>query len=236
MASMTPVAFPIAGVLRLPRQAGLTDESVADLKPASATCDDRETPEMRGAIDRARLGDETAFAHVIRAHERAVFRTTLAALGRREDAEDAAQEAFLQAWRHLPSFRGESSFRTWLLTIAWRKALDRRRSRQVWWKRSTAATAGDPFDDVAGVLPSPERATIARDACDRTRRAIAQLSPTLRDTLLLAASGEHTYEEIGIVLGIPVGTVKWRVVEARRLVRSRAAQALEHGCGDPASS
>jgi RNA polymerase sigma-70 factor (ECF subfamily) len=232
---MTKVACPIAGVLRLPRQAGLTDESVVDLKPAPAVSDDRETAEMRAAIDRARLGDEAAFAQLIRAHERAVFRTALAALGRREDAEDAAQEAFLQAWRHLPSFRGVSSFRTWLLTIAWRKALDRRRSRQAWWKRSTAA-AGDPIDEGAGELPSPERAAIARDACDRTRRAIARLSPTLRDTLLLAASGEHTYEEIGIVLGIPVGTVKWRVVEARRLVRSRAAQELERGSSDPSSS
>jgi len=220
---MTAVAFPIAGVLRLPRHAGLVDESVV-----APVAGDRETPEIRAAIDRARLGDEAAFGHLIRTYERVVVRTALAALGRPEDAEDAAQEAFLQAWRHLPAFRGESSFRTWLLTIAWRKALDRRRSRLAWGKRSTITAAdGDPFGDVAGAVPSPERAAIARDACERTRRAIAGLSPTLRDTLLLAASGEHTYEEIGSLLGIPVGTVKWRVVEARRLVRARTEEAHE---------
>jgi RNA polymerase sigma-70 factor (ECF subfamily) len=207
---MSPVAFPLTGALPLPLAAVRTVE--------------RETPEIQGAIDRARAGDEAAFSLLIRAHERAVIRTTLAALGRREDAEDAAQEAFLQAWRHLPSFRGDSSFRTWLLTIAWRKALDRRRSRLAWWKRSAVAADGaDPFDDVAGVLPNPERATIARDTCGRIQRAITQLSPTLRDTLLLAASGEHTYEEISAVLGVPVGTVKWRVVEARRQVRAVAS-------------
>ncbi|HEX5070726.1 MAG TPA: RNA polymerase sigma factor [Vicinamibacterales bacterium] len=202
---------------------------------------DLETPEVRGVIERARAGDQAAFGQLIRAYERVVLRTTLAALGRREDAEDAAQEAFLQAWRHLPAFRGEATFRTWLLTIAWRKALDRRRSRLAWWKRSAvAAVDGDPFDDVAGSAPSPERAAIARDACDRTRLAIARLSPALRDTLLLAASGEHTYEDIGVVLGIPLGTVKWRVVEARRLVRARleveAETEREHGPNGPAGS
>lgn len=217
---MKPVAFPIASVMRLPQAVQTTSVDRA------AAVDDRETPEIRAAIDRARSGDQAAFGHLIRAYERAVFRTTLAALGRREDAEDAAQDAFLQAWRHLPSFRGDASFRTWLLTIAWRKALDRRRSRLTWWKRAgDAATVIDPFDDIAGVIPSPERATIARDRCDRVRHAIAHLSATLRDTLLLAASGEHTYDEIGTILGIPVGTVKWRVVEARRLVRARTEDA-----------
>jgi len=228
------MAYPIADVLGLPRQTPRTDDPATAAEPGAAVADDRETPETRALLDRARSGDEAAFGQLIRASERVVFRTALAALGRREDAEDAAQEAFLQAWRHLPSFRGEASFRTWLLTIAWRKALDRRRSRQRWWQRSAAVASGDAFDDVAGVLPNPERTAIARDACQRMRHQIARLSPTLRDTLLLAASGEHTYEEIGAMLGTPVGTIKWRVAEARRLVTARIA--LETGPGDPAQS
>lgn len=233
---MTRVAFPIAGTLRLPHQPLPEDEPAIGTTPAAAVADDRETPEIRAAIERARLGDEAAFGHLIRTYERVVLRTTIAALGRHDDAEDAAQEAFLQAWKHLPEFRGDASFRTWLLTIAWRKALDRRRARLSWWKRSAAVATGDAFDDLAGVLPSPERAAIARDACDRTRRAIARLSPTLRDTLLLAASGEHTYEEIGFLLGIPVGTIKWRVVEARRLVRARIESDAEAGAAKTAGS
>jgi RNA polymerase sigma-70 factor, ECF subfamily len=152
-------------------------------------------------------------------HQRVVFRATLAALGRREDAEDAAQDAFIQAWRNLAGFRGDAAFRTWLLTIAWRKALDRRRSRLQWWRRSAQAPDDrEPFEDVAGEMPSPERATLARDTARHVRREIASLSPKLRDTLLLAASGEYSYEEIAAMLKAPVGTIKWRVAEARRLV------------------
>jgi RNA polymerase sigma-70 factor (ECF subfamily) len=60
---------------------------------------------------------------------------------------------------------------------------------------------------------------------ERTRREIRRLSPRLRDTLLLAASGHYTYEEIAGMLGVPVGTVKWRVSEARRLVTARLRDA-----------
>jgi RNA polymerase sigma-70 factor (ECF subfamily) len=142
----------------------------------------------------------------------------------REDAEDAAQETFVVAWQKLGGFRGEATFRTWLLTIAWRKALDRRRQRQTLWSRLRSATSKsaaedvDPLDTLAGREADPERAALASDLARRVRTAITGLSPKLRDTLLLAATGEHTYEEIAAVLGIPLGTVKWRVAEARRLV------------------
>jgi RNA polymerase sigma-70 factor (ECF subfamily) len=185
-------------------------------------CADRETAEVRALLDRAMAGDQAAFGRLIDLHQRVVYRTALAALGRREDAEDAAQEAFIQAWRHLSGFRGASSFRTWLLTIAWRKALDRRRARLLWWRRSTPAAAEcDPFDDVAGTDATPEREAMAKDALVHLQREIAKLSPTLRDTLLLAASGEHTYEEIAAMLKTPLGTIKWRVAEARRVVSAR---------------
>jgi RNA polymerase sigma-70 factor, ECF subfamily len=183
---------------------------------------DRESAEVRGLLDRARTGDQAAFGHLIDLHKRAVYRTALAALGRPEDAEDAAQEAFLQAWRHLGGFRGEAAFRTWLLTIAWRKALDRRRARLLWWKRAAAAPEDrDLLADLTNGDPDPERSTLARDQARRVQREIARLSPRLRDTLLLAASGEHTYEDIAAMLGAPVGTVKWRVSEARRIITLR---------------
>ena len=62
---------------------------------------------------------------------------------------------------------------------------------------------------------------LASDAARRVREDIRALSPKLRDTLLLAASGEYSYDEIAAMLGIPLGTVKWRVAEARRLVGSQ---------------
>lgn len=187
----------------------------------------RESPRVQALVDAARQGDREAFGDLVALHQRIVFRTALAALRTREDAEDAAQETFVVAWQKLGGFRGDATFRTWLLTIAWRKALDRRRQRQTWWTRVRSATAGfegdevNPIDSVAGADPDPERAAVSHDLARRVRSAIAGLSPKLRDTLLLAATGEHTYEEIAVVLGVPLGTVKWRVAEARRLVNAR---------------
>lgn len=204
----------VAGILTFPLEDGISADRCAG--PS------REPVEVQHWLDLARRGDHAAFGRLVDAHQRVVFRTALAALGRPEDAEDVAQEAFLIAWQKLGGFRGDSTFRTWLLTIAWRRAIDRRRSRLLWWKRAAASREdGEIFEDIAGPAPSPEQTALARDTARRVRREIRRLSPTLRDTLLLAASGEHTYEEIGALLGAPIGTIKWRVAEARRLVAQR---------------
>lgn len=186
---------------------------------------DRESPEVRLLIDRARAGDQIAFGRLVDLHQRSVYRTALAALGTHEDAEDVAQEAFIQAWRHLPGFRGDAAFRTWLLTIVWRKALDRRRSRLLWWNRRAIAPEGpgsrDLLADLATGAPNPERAAMASDEARRVQREIKKLSSTLRDTLLLVSSGEYSYDEVAAILGAPIGTVKWRAAEARRILARR---------------
>ena len=183
---------------------------------------DRESSEVRLLIDRARAGDQVAFGRLVDMHQRSVYRTALAALGTHEDAEDAAQDAFIQAWRHLPGFRGDAAFRTWLLTIVWRKALDRRRSRLLWWNRRAVAPEGvDLLAELTTGAPSPERAALASDEARRVQKEILKLSSTLRDTLLLVSSGEYSYEEVAAILGSPIGTVKWRVAEARRIIARR---------------
>jgi RNA polymerase sigma factor (sigma-70 family) len=123
----------------------------------------------------------------------------------------------------LPHFRREATFRTWLLTIVWRQALARRRTRQRWWQRfvpiGDGAREGERFvAELASGAPGPEQQTVDRSRARDTAAAITHLSPKLRDTLLLAASGEHTYDEIGRMLGVATGTVKWRIAEARRQV------------------
>lgn len=188
----------------------------ADLAPAS-----REPGDVQAWLAAARAGDQIAFGRLVDAYQRVAVRTAFVALGKVEDAEDVAQEAFLLAWRKLGGFRGDSTFRTWLLTIVWRKALDRRRSRTIWWRRTAAQSEAEPFADVPAPSASPERSTLARDTMRRARAEIGQLSPTLRDTLLLAASGEYTYEQIAELLQAPVGTIKWRVAEARRQLSER---------------
>jgi RNA polymerase sigma-70 factor (ECF subfamily) len=175
-------------------------------------------------VARAREGDAAAFEMLVERHRTAVYRATRAALGSHADAEDAAQEAFLAAYRRLASFRGASSFKTWLLTIAWNEAINRRRSLTRLWRRQVDSKSDegdlDPMANIASDGPTPEQAATRDDLRRGIRRAIRALSPKLRDVLLLAQSGEHTYDEIGAMLGAPTGTIKWRVSEARRRVKA----------------
>jgi RNA polymerase sigma-70 factor, ECF subfamily len=175
-------------------------------------------------VARARQGDPAAFGELVERHRAAVYRAALAALGSHADAEDAAQDAFLLAFRRLDSFRGDASFKTWLLTIAWHQAINRRRSLSRVWRRMVAPRDQEEveavLENVAAAGLTPEGTTAHHQLRQEVRRAIRTLSPKLRDTLLLAQSGEYTYEEIGTMLSAPLGTIKWRVSEARRLLRT----------------
>ena len=183
----------------------------------------------------AQAGDLDAFGELVERNRRAVFRAALAAVGSATEADDVAQEAFVTAWRKLAGFRGESQFRTWLLSITWRKAIDRRKGISRWLKLAAAPSRDDAGEDVFNVMeriPSFDRAQdVALEAGElraHVQKLIRTLPRGLREALLLAGSGEHTYDEISEMLGAPVGTVKWRVAEARRVLR-RKLTAIGYG-------
>ena len=96
-------------------------------------------------VRRAQAGDDQAFGQLVERNRRAVYRAAYAALGSAADADDVAQETFVTVYRKLHSYRGEAAFRTWLLSIAWRKALDRRR-RITRWLRMTVTHDRLPDD------------------------------------------------------------------------------------------
>ena len=153
-------------------------------------------------VARARQGDPAAFGELVERHRTAVYRAALAALGSHADAEDAAQDAFLMAFRRLDTFRGDASFKTWLLTIAWHQAINHRRSLGRVWRRMVAPKDQEEMEsvleNVAAAGPTPEGAAAHQRAAARElERAIRSLSPKLRDALLLAQSGEYSYDEIG---------------------------------------
>ena len=184
-------------------------------------------------VTRARQGDPAAFGELVERHRLAVYRAALAALGSPADAEDAAQDAFLLAYRRLESFRGDASFKTWLLTITWHQAINhRRRLGGIWRRLLTPRTEEEAASVVAGIAaagPSPEQHAEDEELRRGIREAIRALSPKLRDALLLAQAGEYSYEQISAMLRVPLGTIKWRVSEARRLIRKRLQ---ERGYGD----
>ena len=181
---------------------------------------------------RARSGDADAFGALVELHHRAARRVALAALGNLADADEAVQEACLTAWRRIDRLDDPAAFRAWLLRITWRKAIDRRRSLATWIKRvgRDHAADGDPFENLAVGGDAPDDALLSRERDRLVADLIRSLPPRLRDPFLLAASGEHRYDDIATLLGIPLGTVKWRMGEARRVLKDKLVRL---GFGDP---
>jgi RNA polymerase sigma-70 factor, ECF subfamily len=176
----------------------------------------------------ARQGDRQAFGELVDRHRTAVYRATLAAVGSPADAEDAAQDAFVSAYRRLGSFRGDASFKTWLLTIAWNQGLNRRRTLTRWLRRFSARDrpggehdpdAEDATGRIPDASPSPEQSASEAELRRAIAAEIRRLPPKLRDALLLAQSGDYGHDEIAAMLGTAIGTIKWRVSEARRMIK-----------------
>ena len=174
-------------------------------------------------IQRARAGDADAFGELVERHKVAVYRAARAAIRSADEAEDVAQEAFVAAYRKLGEFRGEATFKTWLLAITWNFARTRRRTSWLWLQRFTSSDEQHVPDPPTRDKSHEER-LIQADLHEQVRRMVMMLPVKFRDVMLLAASGEHTMEEIGAVLGIPAGTVKWRLSEGRRRLKEKLAR------------
>jgi RNA polymerase sigma-70 factor (ECF subfamily) len=178
----------------------------------------------------AQAGDVEAFGELVERNRRAVFRAALACVGSPAEADDVAQEAFVTAFRKLGTFRGDAQFRTWLLSITWRKAIDRRKSASRWLRLTFAPPRDDSGEDTYDYMEripsmdrSQEEVVVDEELQQNVTRLIGTLPRKLRDALLLAGTGEHTYEQISKMLGTPLGTVKWRVSEARRVLKRKLA-------------
>ena len=169
-------------------------------------------------VERVLQGDSAAFDELVRRHGSAVYRAALAALRSPPDAEDVMQETFVLAFQKLRSFRHESTFKTWLLTIAWRRAL-RYRGSPVFRLQRLMASDSAAAVSLSSYEPSAEQSLIAGELDRNVRRLVRTLPARLRDPLLLSASGRFSYEDLSDILGIPTGTVKWRISEARKFLR-----------------
>jgi RNA polymerase sigma-70 factor, ECF subfamily len=171
-------------------------------------------------VERARRGDRPAFDVIVERYQHVVFRTALAVTLNREEAEDAAQETFLRAFGHIGTFRGDSSLKTWLLAIAWREGISKRRSLVNRLRRAVITSDDEAFDPPATGRTEEARVVDAEHA-RIVRRLVARLPHAYREALMLAAAGDCTFDEMSAALGVPVGTLKWRVSEARRQLREK---------------
>jgi RNA polymerase sigma-70 factor (ECF subfamily) len=170
-------------------------------------------------VELVRRGDTAAFGELVERHRGAVYRAALAALGNDADAEDIAQEALVLAFRRIDQFRAEASVRTWMVSIAWRLSLSRR--RRVWWKISRNASSNAELPALRAVGPSHEDRMQSAEFIRNVQQHIRSLPPKLRDALLLVAAGDLTQDEIAAALKIPGATFRGRVRDARLRLKSK---------------
>lgn len=154
----------------------------------------------------ARGGNEHAFELLVRRHQGHTYRLALRMLGNHDDADDAAQEAFLQAWRGLSSFRADAAFGTWLYRIAMNECL-----RLLSRRREIAELPVEIVDPTA----SPEEMLAAKQIVAAVKAGVAGLTPEQRAPWVLREVEGLTYEEIADVLALTVAAVKARLHRAR---------------------
>lgn len=171
-------------------------------------------------ISAAQKGDAAAFNQLVRAYQASVYRTAYRVLGERASAEDATQDAFISAFKHIRAYRG-GSFKAWLLRIVTNACYDQLRVKQR--RPTTSLDATDEDSDepnwVADAGESPHEFAERRELGAVIQRGIATLAADHRVTLVLADVEELSYDEIAQAMGTNVGTVKSRLSRARAELR-----------------
>lgn len=155
-------------------------------------------------------GDLEAFGEVVTRYEGVVYSTCYRILAVHEDAQDAAQETFVRAYRNLRRFDPERPFKPWVRRIAANLSLNQLRRRR----------AVDPLEEerfpAPQLIPQPERWLVSREERDRVYRHLMKLPDAYRVVIVLRHYHEMTYAEIAAELDVPLSTVKSTLFRARR--------------------
>jgi RNA polymerase sigma-70 factor, ECF subfamily len=170
-------------------------------------------------VERHRCGDARAFNEVYTRFEEMVYNLAFRLSGNYEEAADLTQEIFLRVYRHLGSFGGRSSLKTWIFRIA----VNHCRDRLSRWRPLTQPLGDDPGEgEVAYADPSrgPEELAVAADEGRRVAEGLAKLPPVFREAVVLRDIEGLSYEEIAEVLGVRIGTVRSRIARGRDHLRA----------------
>ena len=181
-------------------------------------------------IARILRGERDLFHELIRPYERVVFLTAVSVLRDSTEAEDAAQEAMIKAYRGLASFRGDAKFSTWLTTITLNEARSRlRKSGRV---KVESLDNSDPEEDFTPFLVAdwreiPSETLEREELAQHIQSAIEGLSPSYREVFLLRDKEEMSIEEIAQALGVSANLVKVRLFRARMMLQKQLAPYLK---------
>ena len=176
-------------------------------------------------------GDTRLYHDLIRPHERSVYMMALSFMKNEADAEDIAQEAFLKAFRNLSTFRAESKFSTWLISITLNEARSRLRRQAIVRMESL----DDPPDDGGVVSPAllrdwreiPSEAVERQEICQMLRGAVISLPTIYRQVFQLRDVEELSVKETAEALGISVPSVKVRLHRARMMLQKQLSPLLK---------
>lgn len=185
---------------------------------------DDQTPTDEQLVQAARAGERDAFGTLIERYQDRVFNTLLGVLGSREDAADVAQDAFVQAFVKLETFRGTAQFYTWLYRIAMNLALSHRRRRRP--VASTDLAKSAVGEEPSDRQPGPQYDLIAREQVAHVRQALQTLGDQHRQILVLREMEGCSYQTIAEILEIQVGTVRSRLFRARMQLKEELQRRL----------
>ncbi len=182
-------------------------------------------------IARIIAGETDLFHELIRPYERMVYLSILTMLRNAQEAEDAAQEVMINAFRHLKSFRGDAKFSTWLVTIAMNEARQRLRKAKAAQFESLDESKEDREGDFTPAVLTdwreiPSEALEKKEMRQKLREAVEQLPPIYREVLVLRDLEELNQEETASALGINVTLVKVRLHRARMMLQKMLAPYL----------
>jgi RNA polymerase sigma-70 factor (ECF subfamily) len=189
---------------------------------------DAEDLAERKFIERLAKRDERAFNELVELYEMRVFRLLVRMLGRRDEAEDMAQEVFVQIFKAIGTFRGDSKLSTWI----YRVSVNLCKNRMKYLSRRHASGEDElepvaehaPLDEAKGVtfgdVAQPDRLVEGYELERVVQICIAELEPDFREVLVLRDVEDLSYEELCEITGLPDGTVKSRLHRARAMLKA----------------
>lgn len=161
-------------------------------------------------------GDNDAFSSLVNKYEKYVFSIAFSVSQNREDARDISQDTFLKAFLSLRSFKGKSSFSTWLYSLAKNTACDYLRKR-----KNTVSLDSDSFPDLPSSSLSPFSLILQKEVGKEVRKEIKNLSKNQRDVVILREYCDYSYKEISKILNINVQTVKTRLFRGKEKLKEK---------------
>ena len=192
---------------------------------------DREADQV--LVERVQAGDKQAYGLLVAKYQRKLLRLISRLVRDSAEAEEVAQEAFIKAYRALPSFRGESAFYTWLYRIGvntaknWLVANGRRAPTTTEFDNEDAEAFGE--SDLLRDVDTPERLLMTKQIGDTVNAAMAALPEELRTAITLREIDGLSYEDIAQAMDCPIGTVRSRIFRARESIAVKLRPLLDSG-------